>query len=446
MTEYFARSPKEDTPAQTYKHHISGVTEKARRYASDAARYAAFDGQAMMKLAAIAASCHDLGKLDPENQLVLSGQKTAKSLPLNHADAGTAFLLDDEHSSTLAAIAIAAHHIGLPNFEAEVIREDSAFRDAKIKDTVDEALEQYVSIHSKIISESPHIENLSVAGNSPVFLRLLLSCLVDADHSDAAKHSGQYPANEPRIELRAAERLTALDSYVTSLGNADAERDKLRGEMYTACRNSNVSENIASCDSPVGSDKTTAVMANLLTQAHKRGLRRIFVVLPFTNIIQQSVKVYRDALTLRGENPENVVAALHHRADFESEDIRHLTALWRAPIVVTTAVAFFETLAACKTSALRRLHELPGSAIFVDEAHAALPVKLLPIAWRWINTFANEWSCYWVLASGSLNRFWEIKEISNEKLDVPSITASALQISLGVFERKRIEYRHNLTP
>ena len=38
-----------------------------------------------------------------------------------------------------------------------------------------------------------------------------------------------------------------------------------------------------------------------------------------------------------------VVAELHHRADFENENIRHLTALWRAPIIVTTAVAF-ETL------------------------------------------------------------------------------------------------------
>lgn len=67
------------------------------------------------------------------------------------------------------------------------------------------------------------------------------------------------------------------------------------------------------------------------------------------------------------------MAELHHRADFEDNDLRYLTALWRAPIIVTTAVGFYETLASNKPAALRRLHELPGSAIFVDEAHAALP-------------------------------------------------------------------------
>jgi len=83
-------------------------------------------------------------------------------------------------------------------------------------------------------------------------------------------------------------------------------------------------------------------------------------------------------LVLPGENADEVVAELHHRADFESEDTRYLTALWRTPIIVTTAVAFFETLASNSTATLRRLHELPGSAIFVDESHAALPAKLLP--------------------------------------------------------------------
>ena len=44
-------------------------------------------------------------------------------------------------------------------------------------------------------------------------------------------------------------------------------------------------------------------------------------------------------------------------------------------MVVTTAVQFFETLAAKETTALRKLHQLPGSAIFVDETHAAMPAQ-----------------------------------------------------------------------
>jgi CRISPR/Cas system-associated endonuclease/helicase Cas3 len=217
--------------------------------------------------------------------------------------------------------------------------------------------------------------------------------------------------------------------------------------MYMSCRNAIVDANICSCDSPVGTGKTTAVMAHLLTKADAKKFRRIFVVLPFTNIIEQSVAIYREALTLPGEDAKEVVAELHHRADFESEDERHLTALWRAPIIVTTAVAFFETLASATPATLRRLHELPGSAIFIDESHAALPVRLLPLAWKWINIFANEWGCYWVLASGSLCRFWQLEEISQgNKYMVPEIINNDLRSRLSAVEQARIKHRAELIP
>ncbi|WP_244987722.1 CRISPR-associated endonuclease Cas3'' [Methanoculleus chikugoensis] len=446
--EYFAHSPKDGYPAQTYAQHINGVSERARRHASDAARYSLDDGALLLTTAEVAAVYHDLGKLDGENQSVLSGQRAAKRLPLNHTDAGAAFLLDDVSPALLAAVSVAAHHIGLPDFGTESIREESAFRDDEIKTRVDAALLEYSQIHSSNVSTRPQIESAIPSGDLSVFLRMLLSCLVDADHTDTASHYGKYPEAENSIPLRPAERLALLDHYVETLRKTgeDDERNKLRSEMYAVCRDSLICENIAACDAPVGSGKTTAVMAHLLAQANTRGLRRIFIVLPFTNIIQQSVEKYREALVFPGENGEEVVAELHHRAEFESEDTRHLTALWRAPIIVTTAVAFFETLAAKTPSALRRMHELAGSAVFVDEAHGALPAHLLPLAWRWINIYAKEWSCYWILASGSLNQFWEIKEISEQKLEVPNIVNPSLRASLNAFEGKRIEYQANLTP
>jgi CRISPR/Cas system-associated endonuclease/helicase Cas3 len=187
-------------------------------------------------------------------------------------------------------------------------------------------------------------------------------------------------------------------------------------------------------------------MAHLLSQANKRGLRRIIVVLPFTNIITQSVETYRKALTLTGENPELIVAELHHRAEFSDVHSRQFTALWRAPIIVTTAVAFFETLASNTPSTMRKLHNLPGSAVFVDESHAALPAKLLPLAWRWIKTYAHEWSCHWVLASGSLSRFWKIEEFDQETPDIPEIIFPKLSKTLQQYENKRISYRYHQTP
>jgi hypothetical protein len=90
---------------------------------------------------------------------------------------------------------------------------------------------------------------------------------------------------------------------------------------------------------------------------------------------------------------------------------------------------------------LRRLHNLPGSAVFIDESHAALPAKLLPVAWQWIKGFAGEWGSYWVLASGSLNRFWKIEEFDKEKPDVPEIMPDKLRNRLMKYEKGRVTYQ-----
>lgn len=448
---YYAHSPKDGIESQSYADHVRGVTSLAKQFATETGQFAKKDRTILQQLAEEAAEYHDLGKLNSENQQVLSSKVAAKVLPVNHVDAGAAHWLNDQRFSAFCAAITQAHHIGFPDFSAELNKGDLIFRDTQIAAKVDQELAELEAIHKSLISQrdpTPIYE--TITGDLSVFLRMLLSCIAEADHTDTARHYGKYPQKEERVALRAEERLARLDECVTDLqrNGAATERNALRSEMYQACRNANINSDISSCDSPVGSGKTTAVMAHLLAQAQKRGLRRIFVVLPFTNIIRQSVKTYRDMLTLPGEDPEEVVAELHHQADFESEDARHLTSLWRAPIIVTTAVAFFETLASNSTGTLRKLHELPGSAIFVDESHAALPVSLLPLAWKWIRIMASEWSCYWVLASGSISRFWTIREIAGESEPphVPEITDPTTRSKLSAFEQSRIAYRFDLAP
>lgn len=446
---YYAHSPKDGVPAQTYPTHVNGVRKRANEYVNDISRYAKFDGELLSQRAEMIAAFHDLGKLDRDNQDVLSGKKPSKSLPVNHVDAGAAYFLDEKHFSAIAAATVEAHHQGFANFIKEQNKGEFAFRDTDIMHEVDKALPDFEAIHDSLIKTDFLYGNEEIKGDRSVYLRLLLSCIVDADHTDTAVNYKKYPARADTLLLRPFERLERLDNYISDLKGENEGRNALRREMYSVCKNAVVGSHISSCDSPVGSGKTTAVMAHLLAQAAKCNLRRIFVILPFTNIIRQSVATYRKALILPGEKAEDVVAEIHHRADFENEDARHLTALWRAPIIVTTAVAFFETLASNSPATLRRLHELPGSAIFVDESHAALPVKLLPIAWRWINIYANEWNCYWVLASGSLNRFWNIEEISggNGNQDsVPEIVNDDLRTRLSCYEKNRITYKSDLSP
>ena len=449
---YYAHSPKDGYSAQLYETHITSVVNMASEFAGVVAGHGKKDGRLLQQLAKASAQHHDLGKLESENQLVLSGEQSAHTLPYHHQDAGVAHFFKGEHLTPLAAVVVAAHHKGLTDFSSEKIKRERAFRDEEFHEKTDLILSELEVMHNSIFAEKPAPCNEMPSGDTSVFLRLLLSCLVDADHTNTARHYGKYPQHEESPDLKPTERLAALNTYVAGLNNGETETDEqrvaLQKEMYFVCRDTDVSASITSCDSPVGSGKTTAVMAHLLAQAEKRGLRRIFVILPYTNIIQQSVDIYRKALVLPGENPHDVVAEVHHRADFETEEARHLSALWRAPIIVTTAVAFFETLASNMPATLRRLHELPGSAVFVDESHAALPAKLLPIAWRWMNIFSDEWNCYWVLASGSLCRFWQIKEIAQNSNNsvVPEIVGDDLRKRLGLYEQNRISYKYDLKP
>lgn len=448
MRTPLAHSARKNYPPQTYEAHVRGVCERAGKYAAEAECYSVKANGILSAIVRDSALLHDLGKLEERNQSVLREQsRRRRHLPVDHTDAGSAAL--QKMGSGCAAMLVYSHHQGLPDLSTEfAARGCSIFRNgnAEVRAETDAALPALLRQHEALFPRKPNKEVQAYDGDPAVFLRMALSCLADADHGDTAAAFGQTEKAMP--ELRPQERLAALDHYVSKFGETD-ERSSLRRELYQSCRSAEAHSGFSVCGSPVGFGKTTAVMAHLLEQACKRNARRIFVVLPYTSIIRQSVDIYRKALVLPGETPEDVVAELHSRADFEDIETRYLTALWRAPIVVTTAVAFFETLSSHNPAALRRLHELPGSLIFVDEAHSALPIRLLPLAWHWMNVLADEWSCYWVLASGSLVRYWELQPLSGLSMPQPEIAELVrpdLQRELSRYESSRITFRWREKP
>lgn len=457
-----AHSSRWGIPAQTYSKHVTNVRQLVIHNARNAATY--YNGQRDTYLNWInaAAIYHDLGKLDSKNQAVLqSGSR--ESLPIAHDDAGVAALWELKQKE--AAILVAAHHAGLfskseespPNkrrlFRNE--RHSSMLSGCKVDEHIDVHLADYLADHKRA-----GLCNVSETNNGQLHRcgftrRVSLSCLVDADHGDTACHYGNE-IETPEVETRWNERLTALQQYVDRLpeGNTARERNRnsLRKRLFDACLNAPHEPPIRTCDAPVGSGKTTAVMAHLLRVAAERKpeLRHIIVVLPFTNIITQSVEIYRKALVLEDERPEDVVVEHHHRADFDDLDLRQLATLWKAPIIVTTAVQFFETLGSCHPARLRKLHELPGSAVFVDEMHAAIPSHLWPQMWLWLETWTRDWGGYLVLASGSLPRFWELDEYKevirgDEQTPMPGVPDlvfdDSLRDDLKHTEEKRISYR-----
>lgn len=439
---YLARSAASiDVPPQSYLGHVLHVLVRSRCYLRKVLLYAQkWDAAAVRRILELASEYHDLGKLADENQCVLAGETQAGRLPIPHADAGVAHLVGRE--AWLSALLVYAHHAGLPDVGELNVR---GIRNAKIAHQVDQLLPELLSRHDSSVRPAIHIKGSPHETSlKPADIRMMFSCLTHADHGDAARTSGGEPQWVRPPKIRASERLRALRRYITSLSadGEDSERNRMRAAFFETCSKGICEDAIAMCDAPVGTGKTTAVMSHLLNTAVRHNLRRIFVILPFTNIITQSVQVYRKALTLEGERAEEVVAEIHHRADFESPASRKFTALWDAPIVITTAVAFFETLASASPSTLRRLQNLPGSAVFLDEAHAMLPVKLLHLAWQWIQHAAEFWSCRWVLASGSLCQFWKLEEFGDVGGQLPNLLAAEEQDKLQRFEIERVRHRY----
>lgn len=451
--EYLAHSarPSRGIGSQSYRNHVESVVGGAVERCSEMAEYYSGDRGFLMEALRLAAEYHDLGKLDESNQQVLM-RYPRKALPVHHWDAGVAHLAGDDPVRQLATVAVYSHHVGLPDIpDIFASRPENRFRDTAIKQRIDRLLETYLASHREALPSSwQGLGESGASGGSPplsgLLLRLVLSCLVDADHSDTAIHYGNESHHEvPRLMPNA--RLENLDSYVAGLGvGLTDKRTEIRRRIYAACREADVSHGMYACDSPVGTGKTTAVMAHLLNTARKKNLRRVFVVIPYTNIIDQSVDTYRLSLALPGEAPETVVAAHHHKADFAHDAARLLTFQWRAPIVVVTAVRFFETLADNQPAALRKLHSLPGSAIFIDESHAALPWDLWPQALKWLKELEAVWGCHVVLGSGSLYKFWELPAFSDPTEHLPNILPSQLEEVAASYEEKRVEYRTKEEP
>ena len=421
---------------QLYSTHVSNVLRRVDENIDRLSPYYGGDLNYFREAVRAAAIYHDLGKLDEDNQRVLT-HGGGKRLPINHVDAGASYLL--KNNIGRSSMLVYSHHRGLPSIPEELAKDEFCLRDDVVLKRTDENLDKYVSRH--IESGLQHLEWIE---DSPtewngLTLRIALSCLVDADHGDtASNYQKEFPVSYPLPKWE--ERLKALDNYVTSLGENSKhqeERNHLRQQIYQSCREADTTPSFYACDSPVGTGKTTAVMAHLLRAAIDKRLRHIIVVLPYTNIIKQSVDVYRQALVLDGENADEVVAEHHHQADFDGLNVRQLATLWKAPIIVTTAVQFFETIASNHPSRLRKLHELPGSGVFVDETHAAIPSHLWPQTWKWLKEFSEKWRCHFVFASGSLPRFWELKDMMiPERL--PDLVREDLREEALRLERKRV--------
>lgn len=206
------------------------------------------------------------------------------------------------------------------------------------------------------------------------YVRMLLSCLVDADYSATAEYETPgYLDKYVRGNSFQMERLSQqFDTYYSLLlqNVKPSVMNNIRKHVYDCCTIKGAeSTGFFTLTAPTGSGKTLALMKFALEQARIQRKNRIIIVLPFLTIIEQNAKVYQDIFG------EDVVLIDDSETDY-TDELRILSDRWANPIIVTTSVRFFETLFACKTTQLRRLHQIANSVVVFDECQT-LPSHLL---------------------------------------------------------------------
>lgn len=178
MEEYLAHSAKGDCPPQSYAEHIKGVYRRASIYVDEAGAYAAGNTGQLKEIVQRSALLHDLGKLDDANQAILQDPANKYChLPVNHVDAGSAAL--KASGNLYSALAVYAHHRGLPDMEAELSRNKVIFRDGNstIRSHVDETLAELLRRHGELFTVDGGEQDTPFEGDQTVFFRMVLSCL-----------------------------------------------------------------------------------------------------------------------------------------------------------------------------------------------------------------------------------------------------------------------------
>lgn len=248
-------------------------------------------------------------------------------------------------------------------------------------------------IFKKEIPEDVTIEKITAALSLPSqkilpkdlhhLIRILFSCLVDADYLDTERFMIPKQAELRKGKSSIEELLKMLEKFLAKLKSKVpiTEVNIIRDKVQQWCiKASDGNIDFYSLTVPTGGGKTLSSVLWALRHAKKNGLKRIIIAIPYTSIITQTASVLRDIF-----GDDNVLE--HHSNidffDISSNEMAHRMKLatenWDYPIVVTTNVQLFESLFSNRPSDCRKLHNLANSVLILDEVQT-LPMEfLMPI-------------------------------------------------------------------
>ena len=426
--KFLAHRNQDNGQEQLLIDHLQGVSDIAGDFA------AVFGEESAGRQAGL---YHDIGKYSAEFQNYLRHGGGRK---YDHSTAGALELMGKKCLlSKPTAFCVAGHHSGLLNGgNAKIDTAESKTFWGRMKKQPGEDIPTYQAYQADVEYPSENIQSQLIpqfgrdvfAGQ--FYTRMLFSCLVDADFLDTEEF--MQPGKSIRGNFSSiAELKGKLDAYIEE--NFLNEKGKRYGELINQHRRKILRECIEAGDTedgatllsltvPTGGGKTIASLAFALHHAVRTHKKRVIYVIPYTSIIEQNAKVFRDIL-----GDENVIE--HHcQVDYASlgdnDDVydkqmksQLATENWDAPLIVTTNVQFFESLFANRTSKCRKLHNIAASVIIFDEAQM-LPLDYLRPCLAAIHELTRHYGATAVLCTAtqpSLNKIFkkdyrrEIKEI-----------------------------------
>jgi CRISPR-associated endonuclease/helicase Cas3 len=268
---------------------------------------------------------------------------------------------------------IAGHHTGLPDWRGAQASLQYRLEEAKTNG-IPEDIKKKLPPCPKDFPRRLDPNGLDAS----LWIRKLFSCLVDADRLDTERYMNPEKYAERQGYCSLAELHNRFNAHMDTLTKeiptgANADVHRARQQVLEDCKKAALLEpGFFSLTVPTGGGKTLSSMAFALAHAKKYQKNRIIYVIPYTSIIEQNTKVFKEVF-----GKEDV---LEHHSNLDPKDDTERARLaaenWDAPIIVTTTVQFFESLFAAHAGKCRKLHNIVNSVVILDEAQL-LPVEFL---------------------------------------------------------------------